>query len=177
MSETDKMSHKMLEKLLEDAVDATLHLEGRRQPSQSEHADPAASGDPPSAAPATGSQVGALGAPLPTDIEWPYSNIPNPFVRPSKSPTAMMHASSSKGPSLASRVNTPGLPVIDLATAKELYAILDDGCNSTCHTEKYAEKAQSILAQFGKKMTPLEGDGVGYKGLGKAHSKGTRNIP
>ena len=61
------------------------------------------------------------------------------------------------------------------------FAILDEGCNSTCHTTAWATKMKHVLEQFGPKIAEQMGDVVGpgknYTGIGKVKSLGKRVIP
>ena len=73
--------------------------------------------------------------------------------------------------------NQPGLPTVDLRTSDKLFATLDEGCNSTCHTVGFAERAREVLQGYGRIFGELEGEGTSYKGLGTIKSKGKRAIP
>ena len=106
-------------------------------------------------------------------------------VVPTSHHTAMMHTTSYAAPSTSSPAasssptrNLPGLPVVDLNDTGRLFAILGDGCNSTCHTESYANLAQKVLPQLGRALCPLQaGTGVGYTGIDLTKSRGLRKMP
>ena len=92
-------------------------------------------------------------------------------------------AGEPPGPNLAlmhctKRSNHPvHLPVVDIAEDPRLFAILDEGCNSTCHTKSWAAKARNVLQGYGKELGPCRGSEKYYKGLGGAKSMGKRNVP
>ena len=69
------------------------------------------------------------------------------------------------------------LPVVDIAEDPRLFAILDEGCNSTCHTKSWAAKARNVLQGYGKELGPVIGSGKYSKGLGGATSMGKRDVP
>eukprot|EP00435_Cladocopium_sp_Y103_P037566 s3523_g10.t1 len=58
---------------------------------------------------------------------------------------------------------------------KDLIAILDSGCNKTCHGEKWLTRYMETVDQH---HYPLEPDhGGGFRGIGRAiNTKGTRNL-
>ena len=69
------------------------------------------------------------------------------------------------------------MPIVDLRTDPRAFAILDDACNSTCHTRAWAKKAQESLAQYGHKLGHLKEHSKTYKGIGAAKCPGSRTVP
>ena len=68
---------------------------------------------------------------------------------------------------------------IDIEKSPHVFALLDEGCNSACHSSSWAAEAEKKLARFGYTM-PLKDDGGGsFAGLGSGSTKteGTRSIP
>ena len=174
---TDTMTHRELEKLLEDSVDINVNTVQPPEP-----AGPAAS----SWRTAVSSRsyrnpepVTVVAAPAPR-IEAPASNDVPVFRN-----TAMMHAAASSSSPLSSaraplhplhqsqksvgfnwKRNQPGLPTVNLKKTDKLFATLDEGCNSICHTVEFTEKARIVLSGYGRPFGEPEGDGTSYKGLG-----------
>ena len=61
------------------------------------------------------------------------------------------------------------LEVVDLETDKRVFAIFDDGCNHSCHSQKWAVNARVNFKAVGLDLGPLEKltKKMTYKGLGK----------
>ena len=69
------------------------------------------------------------------------------------------------------------LPVVSLPEDKyRVYAILDEGCNSTCHTTAWAEHAARVYSGMGLTLGELTGPQKCYSGVGSQKSKGKRNL-
>ena len=47
---------------------------------------------------------------------------------------------------------------IDLKTDLRVFAVLDDGCNRTCHTPAFIDHMRAVLASEGKELSPLVGE-------------------
>ena len=68
---------------------------------------------------------------------------------------------------------------VDVAKSPHVFAVLDEGCNSTCHSKSWAVDAEARLARLGYHM-PLKDDGCkSFAGLGSGNTKteGVRSIP
>ena len=68
---------------------------------------------------------------------------------------------------------------VDIARSSHVFAVLDEGCNSTCHSKAWAVDAEARLARLGYSM-PLKDDGCkSFAGLGSGSTKteGVRSIP
>eukprot|EP00972_Heterocapsa_arctica_P034988 5150036-Heterocapsa_arctica.AAC.1 len=86
--------------------------------------------------------------------------------------TARMSRTASKATAEPAK-----LPMIDIQKESRRFAILDEGCNSTCHTRAWAQKAEVVLEQKDKEYSKLTGITRNYKGLGGARSLGRRKVP
>ena len=60
-----------------------------------------------------------------------------------------------------------------------IYAILDEGCNSTCHSQYWIEKAEAIFKKLGYKVGWASKEGKVFSGLGSQGNKtqGCRVLP
>ena len=68
---------------------------------------------------------------------------------------------------------------VDIARSSHVFAVLDEGCNSTCHSKAWAVDAEARLARLGYSM-PLKDDSCkSFAGLGNGNTKteGVRSIP
>ena len=184
MSTTDTITHRELEKFLEDSVDISL-------PSNISTTTPSQS-----AGPSASSWRTAVSSSSHRNPE-PITKVAVPA--PHKGNTAMRHETSSTDHGSSTRMssaraplhpahqapksvgfnwkrNQPGLPTVDLKTTDKLFATLDEGCNGTCHTVRFADKARIVMSGYGRPFNELKGKGASYKGLGSTRSKGTRSI-
>ena len=71
------------------------------------------------------------------------------------------------------------LEVVDLETDKRVFAIIDDGCNHFCHSQKWAINARRNFKGVGAELGDLEtlSRKIVYKGLGRQTVKGKRLVP
>ena len=53
---------------------------------------------------------------------------------------------------------------IDLKTDPRVFAVLDDGCNRTCHTPALIDHMRAVLESEGKELSPLVGEAKHYSG-------------
>ena len=65
---------------------------------------------------------------------------------------------------------------IDLQTDPRVFAVLDDGCNRTCHTPAFIDHMRAVLESEGKELSPLVGE-ASYTGIGGCRATGRRSIP
>ena len=66
---------------------------------------------------------------------------------------------------------------IDLKTDPRVFAVLDDGCNCTCHTPAFVDHMRAVLESEGKELSPLVGEAKHYTGIGGCRATGRRCIP
>ena len=57
------------------------------------------------------------------------------------------------------------------------FAVLDDGCNRTCHTPAFIDHMRVVLESEGKELSPLVGEARHYTGIGGCRATGRRSIP
>ena len=68
---------------------------------------------------------------------------------------------------------------VDIARSSHIFAVLDEGCNSTCHSKAWAIDTEARLARLGYSM-PLKDDNYkNFAGLGSGNTKteGVRSNP
>ena len=61
---------------------------------------------------------------------------------------------------------------IDLKTDPRVFAVLDDGCNRTCHTPAFIDHMRAVLESEGKELSPLVGEAKHYTGIGGCRATG-----
>ena len=66
---------------------------------------------------------------------------------------------------------------IDLKTDPRVFAVLDDGCNRTCHTPAFIDHMRAVLESEGKELSPLVGEAKHYTSIGGCRATGRRSIP
>ena len=54
---------------------------------------------------------------------------------------------------------------IDLKTDPRVFAVLDDGCNCTCHTPAFIDHTRAVLERDGKELSPFVGEARQYTGI------------
>ena len=72
------------------------------------------------------------------------------------------------------------LPEVDMwdSTSRDLFVALDEGCNTTCHSEAWASMAESKLKGYGLDMPWISEQGKSFLGLGAStKTQGQRTIP
>ena len=72
------------------------------------------------------------------------------------------------------------LPEVDMwdSNSKDLYVALDEGCNTTCHSEVWATMAEDKLKKHGLDMPWISAEGKSFLGLGSTtKTQGQRTIP
>ena len=66
---------------------------------------------------------------------------------------------------------------INLKTDPRVFAVLEDGCNRTCHTPAFIDHMRAVLESEGKELSPLVGEAKHYTGIGGCRATGRRSIP
>ena len=71
------------------------------------------------------------------------------------------------------------LEEVDLEKDKRVFVIIDDGCNHSCHSQKWAINARRNFKAVGADLGDLEplSRKIVYKGLGRQTVKGKRRVP
>ena len=72
---------------------------------------------------------------------------------------------------------TSAMTRIDLKTDPRVFAVLDDGCNRTCHTPAFIDHMRAVLESEGKELSPLIGEAKHFSGIGGCRATGRRSIP
>ena len=75
------------------------------------------------------------------------------------------------------KIRPSELPSIDLEKEERVFAVLDEGCNSTCHTTAWYKHAKKIMKKNGKPISDLSGPEKKFRGVGKTTSKCKRVVP
>ena len=104
-------------------------------------------------------------------------------------PTSSGHASASAfmmdgndpdAPSGRQRLYHANLETVDPTTDQRVFALLDEGCNMSCHGKGWIEHALRAFKRAGphKPVSELDTTNVkSYKGIGTSKSLGSRTIP
>ena len=71
----------------------------------------------------------------------------------------------------------PGLPWVDIYEDPGIWAVLDEGCNSTCHGEQWARNAEMKLNKLGYRVRWINRDPKTYKGVGQSRTVGKKCFP
>ena len=66
---------------------------------------------------------------------------------------------------------------IGFKTDPRVFAVLDDGCNRTCHTPAFIDHMRAVLESEGKELSPLVGEAKHYTGIGGCRATGRQSIP
>ena len=69
------------------------------------------------------------------------------------------------------------LPRVDLKSDPRVFALLDEGCNRTCHTPAWAKHAMNVYARAGAELGSIQPKVKAYKGIGGCSTVGRRQIP
>ncbi|CAE7256176.1 AGM1 [Symbiodinium natans] len=70
------------------------------------------------------------------------------------------------------------LPVVNIRTSPHVFAVLDEGCNSTVHGEDWGHESMSKYASFGYSTRFVKETSKTFKGLsGSTSTLGTRTFP
>ena len=71
------------------------------------------------------------------------------------------------------------LEEVDLDVDDRVFALLDDGCNRTCHTSKWAHEARYGFDKVNKELAELITTNTipKYKGVGPTKGVGKRDVP
>ena len=72
------------------------------------------------------------------------------------------------------------LEIVNLETDHRVFALLDEGCNASCHSEAWMKHAITAFLQAGSHKPVSELDTTfkrNYKGIGDKQSLGRRAIP
>eukprot|EP00435_Cladocopium_sp_Y103_P038080 s1209_g10.t1 len=87
-----------------------------------------------------------------------------------------LHGSESHYPSDLVYMN---FEAVDVEKSPHVFALLDEGCNSTCHSNAWAADAEKKLARLGYTMPLKDDGGKSFAGLGSGSTKteGVRSIP
>ncbi|CAE7728714.1 RE1 [Symbiodinium sp. CCMP2592] len=60
---------------------------------------------------------------------------------------------------------------------ENVWVMLDEGCNQTCHGTKWRAHSSKVLAKFGLQFTSVRSSGTSFKGIGAARATGKFAMP
>ena len=66
---------------------------------------------------------------------------------------------------------------INLKTDPRVFAVLDDGCNRTCHTPAFIDHMRAVVESEEQELSPLVGEAKHFTGIGGRRATGRRSIP
>ena len=94
-------------------------------------------------------------------------------------PTAYMVTAEKGGapPPSITASQAAALERVNIFEDPRVFAVLDEGCNRTCHGSRWMKNAQIKFAKLGRTLGPLKGEPKTYSGLGTTETAGRRVIP
>ncbi|CAE7418365.1 GIP [Symbiodinium sp. CCMP2592] len=76
------------------------------------------------------------------------------------------------------QVSEPTLPLLDpLEDHDNIWVMLDEGCNTTCHGRKWRQNAEATLAKHGLKLLKVSSEGGAFRGIGSSRCSGKYKLP
>ncbi|CAE7692632.1 RE1 [Symbiodinium sp. CCMP2592] len=93
------------------------------------------------------------------------------------SPKSVQSSDSEPAP-LDEEIAEPHLQLVDpLEDHENVWVMLDEGCNQTCHGTKWRAHSSKVLAKFGLQFTSVRSSGTSFKGIGAARATGKFAMP
>ncbi|CAE7200469.1 GIP [Symbiodinium sp. CCMP2592] len=93
------------------------------------------------------------------------------------SPKSVQSSDSEPAP-LDEEIAEPQLQLVDpLEDHENVWVMLDEGCNQTCHGTKWRAHSSKVLAKFGLQFTSVRSSGTSFKGIGAARATGKFAMP
>ncbi|CAE7832525.1 GIP [Symbiodinium sp. CCMP2592] len=93
------------------------------------------------------------------------------------SPKSVQSSDSEPAP-LDEEIAEPQLQLVDpLEDHENVWVMLDEGCNQTCHGTKWRAHSSKVLAKFGLRFTSVRSSGTSFKGIGAARATGKFAMP
>ncbi|CAE7834664.1 unnamed protein product [Symbiodinium sp. CCMP2592] len=93
------------------------------------------------------------------------------------SPKSVQSSDSEPAP-LDEEIAEPQLQLVDpLEDHENVWVMLDEGCNQTCHGTKWRAHSSKVLAKFGLQFTSVRSSGTSFKGVGAARATGKFAMP
>ena len=88
------------------------------------------------------------------------------------SPKSVQSSDSEPAP-LDKEIAEPRLRLVDrLEDHENVWVMLDEGCNQTCHGTKWRKRSEGVLARFGLRFNSVKSGGTSFKGIGAAKAVG-----
>ena len=60
---------------------------------------------------------------------------------------------------------------------ENVWVMLHEGCNQTCHGTKWRRHSEGVLARFGLRFNSVKSSGTSFKGIGAAKAVGKVSMP
>ena len=76
------------------------------------------------------------------------------------------------------QVSEPTLPLVDpLEDHDNIWVMLDEGCNTTCHGRRWRQNAESVLSKHGLRMLRVSDASGSFRGIGSSRCTGKFKLP
>ena len=76
------------------------------------------------------------------------------------------------------QIAEPRLPLVDpFEDHDNVWVMLDEGCNQTCHGTKWRRHSEGVLAGYGLQFLQQKAAGTSFKGIGAARAVGKYSMP
>ena len=76
------------------------------------------------------------------------------------------------------QVSEPALPPVDLLEDHDnIWVMLDEGCNTTCHGRRWRQNAESVLSKHGLRMLRMSDASGSFRGIGSSRCTGKFKLP
>ena len=76
------------------------------------------------------------------------------------------------------QVSEPALPLVDpLEDHDNIWVMLDEGCNTTCHGRRWRQNAESVLSKHGLRMLRVSDASGSFRGIGSSRCTGRYKLP
>ncbi|OLQ03412.1 Copia protein [Symbiodinium microadriaticum] len=94
------------------------------------------------------------------------------------SPKSDASSGSELAAPLEEEIAEPRLPLVDpFEDHENVWVMLDEGCNQTCHGTKWRRHSEGVLAGYGLQFLQQKAAGTSFKGIGAAKAVGKYSMP
>ena len=94
------------------------------------------------------------------------------------SPKSNASSDSELAARLEEEIAEPRLPLVDpFEDHENVWVMLDEGCNQTCHGTKWRRHSEGVLAGYGLQFLQQKAAGTSFKGIGAAKAVGKYSMP
>ena len=94
------------------------------------------------------------------------------------SPKSNASSDSELAAPLEEEIAEPRLPLVDpFEDHDNVWVMLDEGCNQTCHGTQWRRHSEGVLAGYGLQFLQQKAAGTSFKGIGAAKAVGKYSMP